>query len=164
MANNPSESKDGITAVRANIIKVNGKNVNITAKLNQTDSNIFYFSNLNQENDALDSKYELLHYYHNVSTGTNLVVKPTKTVTKTKHGVTRTANGGVIDGIPGAVVGAATAKTKGPLTTTVRDPNNVILIFKDTISGIELSVKLSLGFMRELERLNKFIKIKSEFK
>ncbi|MSD84429.1 hypothetical protein GKC32_10925 (plasmid) [Lactobacillus curvatus] len=168
MANNPSENKDGTTAVRANIIKVNGKNVSITAKLNQTDSHIFYFSDLNQENDALDGKYELLHFYQNGSIGTDLVVKPAETVTKTKHGVTRTVAGGVIGGIPGAVIGATTAKkvsaTKAPLTTTVRDPNNAILIFKDTTSGIELSVELSLGFMRELERLNKFIEIKSEFK
>lgn len=168
MSNEPSKGNNNNTYIRVNIIKINDENTGITAKLNQTDSNILYFSDLNQENSVLDGKYELLHYYQNGATGTDIVVKPAETVTKTKHGVARTVAGGVIGGIPGAVVGAAAAKkvstAKEPLTTTVRDPNNATLILKNIDSSVELSVELSLGFMRELERLNKFIKIESEFK
>lgn len=167
MANNPSENKCGTTSMQVSIANVDGVYTGIRGKLNQTASGVFYFTDLSKDNELLNGQFNLLHYYQNGATGTDLVVKPAETTTKTKHGVARAVAGGVIGGIPGAVVGAATAKkvstTKEPLTTTIRNPNNAILVLKNINSNDELSVELSLDFMRELERLNKFIKIESEF-
>lgn len=167
MANNPSENKDGTTSMRVSIANIDGVYVGIRGKLNQTAPGIFYFTDLDKDNKLLNGQFNLLHYYQNGAAGTDLVVKSAETTTKTKHGITRAVTGGVIGGVPGAVVGAATAKkvstTKEPLTTTVRNPNNAILVLKNINSSDELSVELNLDFMRELERLNKFIKIESEF-
>lgn len=98
---------------------------------------------------GFDEMLKFEHLYWSGFNSNTIETKTEKTVTKSKNVVGRAITGGVVAGIPGAIIGGTTSKkvstTKPALTTTVRSPQNAHIIFT-TESGEERTVGFSMIF------------------
>lgn len=95
---------------------------------------------------------EMLNFEHLYWGGFNsstIEAKSEQAMAKSKNVIGRSIAGGIVGGIPGAVIGGATSKkvstTKPALTTTVQSPQNAHIVFTNE-SGEERTVGFSMMF------------------
>lgn len=97
-----------------------------------------------------NQRYVLNHFYWNGYKTSERVVKPQKTIVKTKHGITRGVVGDMVGGLPGGILGATTASKE---TTHIdakkqelQDPLNAFIDLTNIDNGQHLRVEMELMF------------------